>query len=213
VRAVLYVTAGKSDERIYGLPVCVFRLSGRQPDPHLSRLQAERYLSWLRLRDTLRGSGARKEDRLKAFQLSLPVFNDWMNYEPLLPDAIPGIRRGPPELEKRLQMEINRTATPENAYSYWTNIVLRLTALTEWKCEPAVLCFGHRRSVGAPQAPISSLEVAHYAWAIVGGAQAVCLKCGETFLRRRKDNQYCSSRCKFAKRKANQRARQAGLHT
>ena len=213
MRAVLYLTAGKSDARVYGLPVRVFRLSGRHPDPRLSRLQAERYLNWLRLRATLRGSGARKEDRLKAFQLSLPVFNDWMNYEPPLPDAIPGIRRGPPELEDRLQLEMDQTTTPEDAYSYWTKIVLRQTALAEWKGEPAVLCFEHRRLLRAPQPPISALEVAHYAWAVVGGAQAVCLKCGETFLRQRKDNQYCSSRCKFAKRKANQRARRAGLYT
>lgn len=212
-------TATQGDGCVYGARVRVFSLRRREPDAHLTRFQAGRYKAWLRLRATLRGSGARKEDRWNAFRGSLPAIQDLIRQEPVGPpkgiikNGVLGGRPGPWAVwettfklrdgspEAKYLEEVESTDTPEKAYDYWTKTILRQTMLVEFKREPAILCLNGKL--------LSSLEVAHYVWAIVGGMQTVCINCGKTFLCNRKDNQYCSERCKWAKRKANQRAKKS----
>jgi hypothetical protein len=191
------------------MAVNVFRLQGRKPDKRLSSVEAARYTAWLNLRVALRGSGARQDDRQEALSRLrltlrdlLPEIQKELSREPTGPPKMI-IRNGVLEAKpgpwavweipfnQETIKESRGTLTPQSAYDYWTKKMMGRTHVVEWRGGSAVLC--------------NDIEVAHYALAVLGGKQGACLQCHRLFLKAREDAQYCSSKCKWAKQKFNQR--------
>jgi len=112
---------------------------------------------------------------------------------------------GDGSVEANQAQESNRTKTPADAYEYWSSLMLRQTTLAEWKGVPAILCLGVNYKNGIH---VSSLEVAHYATAILTNRPAWCLRCGSIFVPARSDAEYCGDTCRWADQKAKQRKKQ-----
>ena len=207
------------------LPIREFRYRGKRP-VGLSGESEDRFLAWLRLRTALNGSSAGLEDKRLALQKLLPAIKKYRDAHRAAINQDPGkagnVRaqpkrfgefRGtvtigpnfalvpleeddPHALLQNAVIQDTATKTPQQAYEFWTQKILGLTAVVEWRGRPALLCRWDKH--------ITALEVAHYAAVVLGEGPLMCLRCQKVFTGR-SDAQVCSDRCKWAWNKANQR--------
>src|SRR5262249_50182965 len=194
---------------------------GSEPDPKLSKIQRERFLAWLRLHSILNGTAATIDDTRTAWGEAWIAWRDLLPAGAELADVM-NIRKLPEligqmadrqprrkirvpadKFIKRLSEENWSTEARERAYEYLTATILRLTRLVQWHGALAILC--------KPDEVHTALEVAHYASALLGESKIkTCIWCNKTFVpAKRSHAQFCSQRCGWAKRKANQRAKGA----
>ena len=222
---------GAEGELYDGLWVHSFHSKGK-PDSCLTPLEKHRFEAWLHLRAAVRGKTATGKDRSAALEKMAAILRDVLPATLVLGppkkiiDKVVNEQTG--ELVKRVNppyavwetpfrlgdgppqanfcKELNRTKTPDGAYEYWSFVVLRQTMLTEWKGVTAILCFDNTGSKDGIR--VSSLEVAHYASALLDNRPAFCLRCGNIFVPARSDAEYCGDTCRWADQKAKQRKKQ-----
>jgi hypothetical protein len=198
---------------VYGIPCREFK---PRQKPELLPEQRERFHAWLQLRGALRGASATAEDRAQALRRYIPILQatakSLSEEEPtgppvaIFPRGVVGgkgpwaawetsFRLGDGSLTDRWLKEYSRVDTAQKAHDYLASLMLRDTMLAELKRSPAILCLNS--------------ESAHYAGQVLGDEHGICRNktCLKLFLHRRKDDQYCSDRCRWAARQRDYRAK------
>jgi hypothetical protein len=205
-----------ADGKLAGHWVSLFNPNGKL-DPGLTALEKYRFRSWLHLRAALEGKTATQKDQDAACEKMTAILRG------VLPSTIALAKQQPvgeprtintpqgkaqvwetsfrlddESVEAKCCRELRFAGTASAAYEYWTFLVLQQARMAEWKGRPAILCCGKH---GA----ITSLEVAHYVATLLNHRPTWCLRCGNLFVSKRSDAEYCGDACRWADQKAKQR--------